>query len=148
MTPKKLQKFKIIEFLIVNKVPLEDIVKSTIENLSDTGFIYGDKSIEVTPEILGFLGAHIQTLQGSPLLFPGKGNEIQKLPNMVVSLQGYLKETNRTLADLGIQSTYSPRQEIHFDSVSAIKGYLEKKLGIPEQPTITKGSHKGKQKDS
>lgn len=140
MTSKKVYKYSVIEFLITHGVSLEGIVNSTLDNLSDAGFTYGEKNIEITAEILEHLGKHVLSLKDE-LLFPG-GKGKQSVPNMIVGLQGYLKETNRTLADLGIQSTYSPRQEIHFDSVVDIKKYLQNKLGTSEQPT-TRVSHKG-----
>jgi hypothetical protein len=144
ITAKKRNKFEVIEYLIVNGATLQDISDATIANLVDTGFIFGNKEIPTTPEIMAALSKHIATLKDD-VLFPGsKGH--QSVVNLTVSLAGYLKATgNRTLSDIGIQGVYSPRQVINFDNMADLRKYLAAKLHPVVEPQEPKESRTPRQ---
>jgi hypothetical protein len=140
---RSVHRYSVIEYLIKQGVTLDQIVNTSVENLSDKGFVYGDKTVEVPPEIFEHLSKHVQTLKTN-LIFPGAHDRLQKTQNLVLGLATYLKKSGRTLKDIGITSSYAPRQEVKFDNMVSIKQFLQKKLGTPEQPPKAVNSGKAK----
>ena len=131
--PKKTNKMIVAIHLITSGVSVDEILDSTVSNLDAEGFVFGNKKIPVKGEVFTALAKYVQSLPDGKLLFPGKDGR-QSNANFLVSLQGYLKEQGKTLADIGIASAYAPRTVVNFDSVESIRSYLEAKLQKPAEP--------------
>jgi hypothetical protein len=134
MTPKKTNKMIVCVHLISNGVSVDELLEATVSNLDTKGFIFGDKLVPVEGEVFTALAKYVQMLPNANILFPGKAGR-QSSANFLLSLQGFLKEQGKTLADIGISSAYTPRQEVKLQSMLDVRQYLESKLKTPD-PTL------------